>query len=342
MASAWINIVVSIAALLYYHIGITRALLDIGVNYGMLGNNLPSPATVVQLYKKYNIGKMRLFDPNPNVLNALRGSGIDVTLGIKNQDLQSIASSADAAKTWFDTNVQPYMSDITIQYISAGNEVVPGDLAQYVLPAMQNLQTVISQYKYTGVRVSTVVASSTLGSSYPPSSGAFSNEARADMVGIVKFLSITNSTLLVNAYPYFAYASDPTHVRLDYAQFTAPGPVVRDGDLSYSNLLDAILDAFYWAMEKEGVSSVDVVVSESGWPSAGNGDFTTPQLAQTYNQNFVKKLLAKQGTPKRPGLHLEGFIFAMFNEDQKPPGVEQNWGLFYPDGTPVYHVFSEA
>ncbi|KAI6683628.1 hypothetical protein NL676_029541 [Syzygium grande] len=115
--------------------------------------------------------KNEIFDPNPDVLNALRGSGIDVTLGIKDQDLPSIASSADAAKTWFDTNVQPYVSDINFQYITAGNEVVPGDLAQYVLLAMQNLQATISNYKYTGLRVSTVVASSTLGSSYPPSSG---------------------------------------------------------------------------------------------------------------------------------------------------------------------------
>ncbi|KAL3749041.1 hypothetical protein ACJRO7_010177 [Eucalyptus globulus] len=340
MAPALMILILSIVASLHYHIRIAIALSDIGVNYGMVGDNLPSPATVVQLYKKYSIGKIRLFDPNPDALSALRGSGIDVTLGIKNQDLPSIASSVDTAKTWFDANVQPYISDINFQYITAGNEVVPGDLAQYVLPAMHNLHTIISNYKYTGLRVSTAVASSTLGTSYPPSTGVFAEAARADMVGIINFLSSTSSPLLVNAYPYFAYASDPINVRLDYAQFTAPGPVVRDGNLSYSNLLDAMLDAFNWAMEKEGVSSVDLVVAESGWPSAGNGNFTTPQLAQTYNKNFVKKFLAKQGTPKRPDHYLEGFIFAMFNENKKPPGVEQNFGLFNPDGTPVYPVFS--
>ncbi|KAI6683623.1 hypothetical protein NL676_029536 [Syzygium grande] len=95
-------------------------------------------------------------------------------------------------------------------------------------------------------------------------------------------------------------------------------------------------------MEKEGISYVDAVVSESGWPSAGNGNFTTPQLAQTYNHNSVKKFLAKQGTPKRPDHYLEGFIFAMFNEDQKPSDVEQNFGLFNPDGMPVYPVFSQS
>ncbi|KAI6683632.1 hypothetical protein NL676_029545 [Syzygium grande] len=95
-----------------------------------------------------------------------------------------------------------------------------------------------------------------------------------------------------------------------------------------------------WAMEKEGVSNVDVVVSESGWPSVGNGGFTTPQLARTYNQNFVKKFLAKQATPKRPDHYLEGFIFAMFNEDQSLRAWSKIGAYSIPDGTPVYPVFS--
>ncbi|KAK9282817.1 hypothetical protein L1049_011039 [Liquidambar formosana] len=130
--------------------------------------------------------------------------------------------------------------------------------------------------------------------------------------------------------PYFAYASDLVNVRLDYAQFTATGPMVQDGSLSYSNLFDAIVDAFHWAMEKEGIANVNVAVSESGWPSAGNGNLTTPELAQTCNKNFMAHVMSNR-TPKRPKEYIEGFIFSMFNENLKPPGVEQNWGLFEPN-----------
>ncbi|KAL3749187.1 hypothetical protein ACJRO7_010303 [Eucalyptus globulus] len=337
---ALVNIILMLLTLAFVHhqVAITEARLDVGVSYGMIGNNLPSSAAVVQLYQRYKIGKLRLFDPNPDALTALKDSGIEVTLGTKNQDLQSIASSVDAAKTWFDTYVQPFIKGVNIAYLTAGNEVVPGDLAQYVLPAIQNLQSVVNSYGYNEIGVTTVVAATTLGNSYPPSSTTFSDAARTYMAGIVKFLSSSGSPLMINVYPYFAYASDSANVRLDYAQFTATGTVVQDGSLSYSNLLDAMVDAYYWAIEKEGVTNVNLVISESGWPSAGNGDFTTPELAQTYNQKLVKRFLANTGTPKHSDRSLGGFIFAMFNENQKPAGVEQNWGLFKPDGTPAYDI----
>lgn len=154
-----------------------------------------------------------------------------------------------------------------------------------------------------------------------------------------RFLSAQGSPIMINVYPYFAYAADPVNIRLDYAQFTATSPVVQDGSLSYYNLFDAIVDAVIWAMEREGVTDVSVAVSESGWPSAGNGNYTNPDLASTYNKNFVNHISTNAGTPKRPKAFIEGFIFAMFNEDQKSAGVEQNFGLFYPNMNPVYNVF---
>uniref|UniRef100_A0A7N2MUL8 glucan endo-1,3-beta-D-glucosidase n=1 Tax=Quercus lobata TaxID=97700 RepID=A0A7N2MUL8_QUELO len=268
----------------------------------MIGDNLPPPTEVIQLYKQYGISKLRLFDPNPAALEALRGSQIVVTLGIRNEDLPGLAASQAAVESWFAINVQPYLNDVVFGYISVGNEVIPGSLGNYVLPVMQFLQNILIARNLANVKVTTVVPASVLGTSYPPSAGAFTAEARTVMVDILKFLS--------------------------------------DGALGYSNLFDAIVDAFYSAMERAGVADVNVAVSESGWPSAGNGELTTPSLAATYNKNFIQHILVKNGTPKRPNINIEGFIFAMFIVNQKPVGVEQNFGLFFPDKTPVYPVFT--
>jgi len=186
-------------------------------------------------------------------------------------------------------------------------------------------------------KATTVVHAAVLGTSFPPSASIFSDTARPVISRIIRFLSSQKSPLLVNLYPYFTYASDPTDIRLDYAQFNASQVVFQDGGLSYSNLLDAMLDSFYWAMEKEGITDVNIVISETGWPHDGNSQFTTPELAATYNRNFIQHLGNR--TPKKPNASVEGFIFAIFDEDEKDPGVEQHWGLFSPNMQPNYDIF---
>ncbi|KAK9161060.1 hypothetical protein Syun_007401 [Stephania yunnanensis] len=87
-----------------------------------------------------------------------------------------------------------------------------------------------------------------------------------------------------------------------------------------------------------GADDVKIMVSESGWPSAGNEPYTTIENAQTYNNNLKNRALS-QGTPRRQSVLLDVFIFALFNEDLKAEGVERNWGNFYPDMQPVYPLW---
>jgi exo-beta-1,3-glucanase (GH17 family) len=105
--------------------------------------------------------------------------------------------------------------------------------------------------------------------------------------------------------------------------------------LTYTNLFDAMVDAVHAALDKVGGGSVDVVVSESGWPSA-DGRGASVENARTYNQNLISH--AGKGTPRKPG-PMEVYVFAMFNEDGKGGDpTEKKFGLFNPDKTPVYPI----
>ncbi|KAL9274179.1 putative glucan endo-1,3-beta-glucosidase BG5 [Drosera capensis] len=309
--------------------------INMGICYGLKGDNLPSPADAIGLCQNHGINKVRLFEPNPAALDALRGKGFDVILGTLDADISTLASSETAADSWFRTNVQPYVNDMNIKFISLGNEIVPSEFTGSLVQAMQNLQNVLQSHGL-GIKVSTVVDPKVL-VNFPPSTSVFTTDAHDTMVGILQFLSAQKNPLLINVHPYFAYNSNPT-MSLDYVMFTSTAPVVTDGDLSYTNLYDAMIDSFVWAMEKEGGGDVDLVVTESGWPHDGNGNITTLDLAATYNKNFLKHVGG--GTPKRPSAAIDGYLFALLDEDLKPPGAEQNWGLFKPNMDPNYDIFS--
>ncbi|RZC85688.1 hypothetical protein C5167_026368 [Papaver somniferum] len=310
----------------------------VGVNYGMVSDNIPPPDQVITMCKSRNIQRLRLFEPNPGALAALSFSGIEVILGTRNEDLPKLAVDPSYAKTWVETHVMPHIDTTLFKYISAGNEVIPGELANYVLPAMKNLDAAL---KAVGrkIPVSTTVPSNVLGISYPPSAGKFSPVTAPVMEPIVAFLASESYPLLVNIYPYFAYIGNPKDISLDYALFNSEKVVVRDGALGYKNLFDAMVDAVYAALEKAGGSTVRIVLSETGWPSAGgDGLVATINNAQTYNRNLISHLALSPGTPRRPRQDLETYIFALFNEDLKAVGTERNFGLFYPNMTEVYGV----
>ena len=78
------------------------------------------------MYKQYNIERMQLYGQNQGCFQALRGTNIELMLGVPNKELQSTASSQDYANTWIQNNVQNY-GDVNFRYIAVGNEIEPNN-----------------------------------------------------------------------------------------------------------------------------------------------------------------------------------------------------------------------
>ncbi|PKA53075.1 Glucan endo-1,3-beta-glucosidase 11 [Apostasia shenzhenica] len=318
----------------------------IGINYGQVANNLPSPEKVIPLLRSIGVNRVKLFDTNPNILRSFAGTDIELTVGLPDPLIPQIRDPATAL-SWIRSNIKPYLLRTKISAITVGNEVLTSNdsaLIQNLLPAMKSVHYALASVGLDRrIAVTTAHSLTVLSSSYPPSAGAFQPGLLTYICPLIHFLNKTRSPFLINAYPFFAYKADPKRVSLDYVLFRPNAGVVDNSTgLRYGNMLHAQVDALLAAVAAAGVErTVEVRVSETGWPSAGDDDEVgaSPENARMYNGNLMKMVAGGKGTPMRPESPLQVYVFALFNENLKPgPTSERHYGLFKPDGTPAYDL----
>lgn len=323
-------------------LGIVQSL---GINYGQLGNNLPPPEKVVDLLQSLKLTKVRIYDTNPQILTGFANSTVELIVTVEN-DILPVLIDPQQALQWVSTRIKPYFPATRITGIAVGNEVFTGGDTTQMTNLVQAMVAIHGALVQLGldqyIQVSTPSSLAILEESYPPSAGFFKPELTGFMTQFLHFLSSTKSPFWINSYPFFAYKDSPNEIPLDYVLFNPNlGMVDPYTKLHYDNMLYAQVDAIIFAMAKLGFQGIEVRVSETGWPSKGdtNEIGATLENAAMYNRNLLRRQMSNEGTPLRPNMRLEVYLFALFNENMKPgPTSERNYGLYKPDLTVVYNV----
>ncbi|KAD7478087.1 hypothetical protein R6Q59_007539 [Mikania micrantha] len=330
----------------------SRALTNkIGINFGRVGNNLPLPSRSIELLQIMKAGRVKLYDADHEILRLLSTTNIEVTIMVTNDEISGIAYNQQVADQWIHEHILEHYPDTMIRYVLVGNEVLSYtstdqdvQIMNDLVPAMGRIRATLKTLGINNIKVGTPLAMDIMGSTFPPSSGVFRPEIVHEIIPLLNFLRGTNSFFYLDVYPFLAWADNPSRINLDYAllegneTYTDPG-----SGLTYTNLLDQMIDSVYFAMAKLGYNTVKIAIAETGWPHVG--DFNHPgaskENAAKYNRNVIRKMTAvpPKGTPAQPGFIIPTFIFSLYDENQKTgPESERHWGLLYPDGSPVYEV----
>lgn len=316
-----------------------------GINYGRIADNIPSPDKVVTLLKAAKIKNVRIYDADHSVLNAFKGTGLELVIGLPNGFVKEMSANADHALSWVKDNVKAFLPETHIVGIAVGNEIMgnDNDLSQALLGAMKNIYNATKTLEIDRiVQISTAHSQGVFTNSFPPSSCIFKDGVAQLMKPLLEFLTQIGSPFCLNAYPFLAYTYNPGKIDINYALFN-PNEGIYDEktELHYDNLLDAQIDAAYAALENAGFKKMEVIITETGWASHGDQSepAATPSNARTYHYNLRKRLAKRKGTPLRPRHVLKAYIFALFNEDQKNgAGSEKYYGLFKADGSISYDL----
>ncbi|KAJ4828083.1 hypothetical protein Tsubulata_018950 [Turnera subulata] len=317
----------------------------IGVNYGMQASHPLNPDIVVKMFKDNGIKKVKLFDADSWTVGAFAGTGIEVMVGIPNNQLEGLAKDYSRAEDWVKENVtkQMYKGGVDIKYVAVGNEAFltsyKGKFDKLTLPAMQNVKKALDKAGFGGkIKVTTPLNADVYESkNNKPSEGDFREDIKGIMKPLLKFLRDNKSPFVVNVYPFlslYQIKGFPT----DYAFFDSNhGKSIQDNNINYKNVFDANVDTLVWALKKNGASDLKITIGEVGWPTDGDF-FANPTLARRFYSGLLKKLASNEGTPLRPG-PMVVYLFGMVDEDMKsidPGKFERHWGIFRYDGKPKF------
>ncbi|KAH7430191.1 hypothetical protein KP509_09G087600 [Ceratopteris richardii] len=165
-------------------------------------------------------------------------------------------------------------------------------LMALLVPMRNNLQlALLGMDVHEKIKISASSSMAVLAIASPLSLAAFKPQILPHVKHVLRFLAHTGSAFMVNAYPYFAYASDPKGVVLDYALFSSKQGV-KDTHIgfTYGSLFGAQIDAVHFAINAVGYKQhIPVIVSETGWPSNGDRNETGAMMqnVQIYNSNLI-------------------------------------------------------
>ncbi|KNA06510.1 hypothetical protein SOVF_180440 [Spinacia oleracea] len=280
-------------------------------------------------------------------MNALKGSGIDVMVGIPNGMLSLLSSSPKAARSWVRHNLTSYVSAKTptnIRYVAVGNEPFlssySGQFQSYVVAALVNLQEALVKAKLSDSIKLVVPCNADAYGSTVPSNGSFRPELRDIMTQLVSFLVSSGSPFVVNIYPFVSFY-EKSDFPLDYALFDGTKHPLVDGLNTYTNAFDGNYDTLVASLTKIGHSDIPIVVGEVGWPTEGaNG--ANVENAKAFNQGLIRHIQTRTGTPLRANVPpVDVFIFGLLDEGKKPiltGNFERHWGLFSYDGQTKYEI----
>ncbi|MED6145383.1 hypothetical protein PIB30_024742 [Stylosanthes scabra] len=320
------------------------ALPNVGINWGALTSYPLNPSTVVDLLKNNGIKKVKLFDADSWTLSALAGTGIEVMVGIPNDQMERLSDIGEAEE-WVRKNLTKHLRNgVDIRYISVGNEPF---LTSYgskytgsTLPAMKTIHEAVEnigvsdQVKVTSCLNADVLVSS----SDKPSDGEFRGDIKDVMKEMIEFLDYGDSPFFVNIYPFLSLYLNPNFPE-ELAFFDGSGKSFEDKGAVYTNVFDANVDTLVWALKKEGHPDIKIIVGEVGWPTDGHKSANEDKAKRFYD-GFLKKLGNKQGSPLHPDV-LDVYLFGLFDENLKsiePGKFERHWGIFGYDGKPKFPI----
>ncbi|CAN6710132.1 unnamed protein product [Malus baccata var. baccata] len=302
----------------------------------------PAVDHVAHAVSSLGLSALRLDASDPAMVRAFLYSNTSLLLTIPNQLVPPLAANRSNALRWLYIHVIPFYPRTKISTISVGNDLLESSpkFSTFLLPAIRNVQLSLKDLGIQKISVSTTFSFiNVITTAFPPSNAQFQEPAVDTVIRpLLQFLHDTNSSFLINLYPYNLYKMR-SEIPIGFPLFQEHPFGFRD-DLTtgvrYRNLFDMMVDAVISAMAVAGYENIPVIVTETGWPSFSTDPAeidANPVYAEMYIKGLLCHLRSGKGTPLRREGVSETYIYELLDKQVKQG---RNWGILYPNLTSKY------
>ncbi|KAI7750797.1 hypothetical protein M8C21_019703, partial [Ambrosia artemisiifolia] len=188
--------------------------VGVGVNWGTMTSHQLPPDKVVEMMIENGFKKLKLFEAEKPIMQALIGSDIEVMVAIPNFMLYDMSRDPSYADYWVDDNITAYSypGGVNIKYVAVGNEpflkAYNATYLKITLPALKNVQNTLDRVGLGSEIKATVPLNADIyespESNPVPSAGDFRLEIKDATIEIVEFLYSNDAPFTVNIYPFLS------------------------------------------------------------------------------------------------------------------------------------------
>ncbi|XP_051123019.1 glucan endo-1,3-beta-glucosidase 13-like [Andrographis paniculata] len=356
------------AAVVFAHLFYSISATTVGVTYNPSAPNLPPPERVISTLMALRISAVQLIEPTPAAVRAFSYTNISLLISVPNRLIPTFAANRSSADLWVRSFVLPFYPRTRISLISAGSDAITSvsitdptvDTSTVLLPALRNLRRSLIDLGIRTIPVSTTFSFiDVMTTAFPPSAAEFQEPIGSLIIRpLLQFLDESNSSFLINLYPYNVYRIN-SEIPVAFALFQEHPFNFRDDVITgvrYRNLFDMMVDAVIAAMAVSGQENIPVIVAETGWPSDSESQ-AGGNYAEMYLKGLVAHLRSGIGTPLSKDGAAEAYIYELFDDEGgtnsteeakgktaaamsrgSGAGAGQRWGILYPNMTLKYDL----
>ncbi|KAM3338645.1 glucan endo-1,3-beta-glucosidase 8-like [Capsicum galapagoense] len=173
-----------------------------------------------------------------------------------------------------------------------------------------------------------------------PSDADFRDDIKEPMLESLEEFNRTGASFVLCMFPIYFVKDVMNYTNIEFAFFdNDSGLEEQDSNVTYTNMVELMIDSVAWAIKKAGYPNMKIVIGEIGWPTDGYLH-SNIKNAERFHKGLLKFIASEKGTPLRPG-PIYIYLHSLSDENKfghKSGAFQRHWGIYEADGNPKYKI----